>query len=68
MINGKPLVGLPGADPDKARLIAPGAPEHSEIHRRMIARLGGRMPLFGATQVDKEGAELIRKWIESLKK
>jgi glucose/arabinose dehydrogenase/mono/diheme cytochrome c family protein len=68
MINALPLVGLPGGDPDKIRLIVPGHPEHSDVYRRMATAGGGRMPLFGTSTVDKEGAALIAKWIKSLKK
>ena len=68
MINALPLVGLPGGDPDKIRLIVPGHPEHSDVYRRMATAGGGRMPLFGTSTVDEEGAALIAKWIKSLKK
>jgi uncharacterized repeat protein (TIGR03806 family) len=66
LIDKKPLVGIPGGDPKKARLIAPGEPEHSEIYRRMASPVIGKMPLFGTTTVDKQGVELIRQWIQSL--
>ena len=66
LINKKPLVGLPGIPADKIRLISPGKPEHSDLYRRMVSP-AGRMPLLGTSKVDVEGAELIKKWIESLK-
>jgi glucose/arabinose dehydrogenase/mono/diheme cytochrome c family protein len=62
----KPLVGLPGSS-EKTRLIAPGDPAHSDIYRRIATDQPGRMPLFGTTRVDKEGAQLIHDWIKSLK-
>jgi uncharacterized repeat protein (TIGR03806 family) len=62
----KPLVGLPGSN-EKSRLIAPGDPTHSDIYRRIATNQPGRMPLFGTTIVDKEGAKLIHDWIKSLK-
>ncbi len=66
-IDGRPLVGLPGVPLEEARLIAPGDPGRSEIYRRIETREAGRMPLLGNHHtVDKEGAELIRRWIESL--
>ena len=39
-----------------------------DVYRRMATNGGGRMPLFGTSTVDKEGAALIAKWIKSLKK
>jgi glucose/arabinose dehydrogenase/mono/diheme cytochrome c family protein len=66
-IDAKPLVGMPGSDPDKTRLVRPGHPEHSDIYLRMATDGPGRMPLFGTRTIDQAGAELIRRWIESLK-
>jgi glucose/arabinose dehydrogenase/mono/diheme cytochrome c family protein len=68
IINAKPLVGMPGTDPDKARLVVPGHPEHSDVYRRMATDGPGRMPLFGTSTVDKAGAELMRRWIEAMDK
>ncbi|MFT5129649.1 MAG: glucose/arabinose dehydrogenase/mono/diheme cytochrome c family protein [Rhodothermales bacterium] len=65
VIGGMPLVGLPDSAP-ATRLLVPGFPQHSDIYRRMATDGPGRMPLFGTSTVDKEGAELIRRWIESM--
>jgi len=66
LINEKPLVGIPGVSPEKVKLISPGKPEHSDIYRR-ISSPAGRMPLIGTSTIDYQGAELIKKWIKSLK-
>jgi glucose/arabinose dehydrogenase/mono/diheme cytochrome c family protein len=67
LINGRPLVGLPGVPMEEAKLIAPGDPDRSEIYRRIATVEMGKMPLLGNHHtVDEEGAELIRRWIESL--
>ena len=67
VIDTKPLVGMPDADPTHTRIVAPGAPEHSELLQRMAIEGPGRMPLIGSQRVDPAGVELIRRWIESLK-
>ena len=68
LINGRPLVGLPGVPLEEAKLVAPGDPERSEIYRRIKASDIGKMPLWGNHHtVDEEGAEIVRQWIESLK-
>jgi uncharacterized repeat protein (TIGR03806 family) len=67
LIHGKPLVGFPGGDMQKNRLVVPGSPSLSDLYRRMEYPSAGRMPLFGGTMVDKEGLELIKKWIEKMK-
>ena len=69
VIDARPMVGLPGIDPSEARLVLPGDPDRSEMYRRMVTEVAGRMPLLGGeTCSDVEGAELIRKWIESMDK
>lgn len=67
LINGRPLVGMPGVPMNEARLVAPGDADRSEIYRRMSSVAVGKMPLLGNhNTIDKEGVELIRRWIESL--
>ncbi|MEM8955570.1 MAG: PQQ-dependent sugar dehydrogenase [Verrucomicrobiota bacterium] len=66
LIGERPLVGLPGIDPNQARLIAPGQPHRSEIYRRMATHGVGKMPMLGGTLIDEKGANLIRKWIKTL--
>ena len=66
IMNAKPLVGLPGGDPEKVGVVVPGDAAHSDLYRRLATDGAGRMPLMGTSKVDKEGAELIRKWIESM--
>jgi hypothetical protein len=49
--------------------VTPGKPDHSEVYRRMTSIAIGKMPLLGNhNTIDQEGAELIRKWIESMEK
>ena len=50
-----------------ARLLVPGSPERSLIYHRMQLKKLGRMPHIASHVIDKEGSELIRKWIASLK-
>ncbi len=63
-VNAVPMVGLPGVE--NARVIAPGAPERSEILRRMQAEVTGRMPLIGSRLPDRKGIDLIHDWIENM--
>ncbi|MEY2880203.1 MAG: Quinoprotein glucose dehydrogenase precursor, partial [Verrucomicrobiota bacterium] len=63
LINGTPLVPLLGPD---ARVVAPGAPERSELLHRLLLKEGGRMPLIGGEKTDDEGVDLIRRWIASM--
>jgi len=63
-VNAVPLVGLPGIE--NARVIAPGAPQRSEILRRMQAEATGRMPLIGSRIPDRKGIDLIHEWIEKM--
>jgi len=52
----------------EARLVAAGEPGRSVLLER-ITRLGqGRMPPLATSVVDRDGAALIRKWIEQLPK
>ena len=64
LVGGKPLVPL--LDPS-SRIITPGAPDRSELFHRFTLKEGGRMPLIGSTQMDPEGAALLRSWIEGLR-
>jgi len=49
-----------------ARILSPGAPEHSVLFYR-LAKLGpGHMPRIGASVVDEDGLSLIYDWIASL--
>ena len=67
LINGRPLVGLPGVPLEEAKLVAPGDPDRSEIYRRIATAEAGKMPLLGNHYVvDEKGAALISRWIESL--
>ena len=63
-IDAVPMVGLPGVE--NARVIAPGAPERSELLRRMEAEHTGRMPLIGSRQLDRKGIDLIHEWIDKM--
>lgn len=64
---GLPLEGtlwLP--DPDRLRVVAPGAPEDSVLMERIARQDGSRMPPLGTDLVDEQGTALIREWIEAL--
>jgi uncharacterized repeat protein (TIGR03806 family) len=50
----------------EARLIAPGAPERSVLYKRITRRGEKQMPPISTNIVDKQGAELVKKWILSL--
>ena len=64
LVNGVPIVPLLGPD---SRLVVPGEPLRSELYHRVATASGGRMPLLGAQLPDKEGINLIRDWIASLR-
>jgi putative heme-binding domain-containing protein len=50
-----------------ARIIAPGDPARSVMLYRM-AKLGrGRMPHIGSYEVDREGLQLMARWVRQLK-
>jgi glucose/arabinose dehydrogenase len=63
LVNSTPLAPLLGGD---SRIVAPGAPERSELFHRFTLKEGGRMPLLGTAQTDSQGEALLRAWIESL--
>jgi putative heme-binding domain-containing protein len=49
-----------------AYLVAGGDPSRSTLYYRMAKTGHGRMPYVGSSVVDREGLELIARWIESL--
>ena len=51
-----------------ARLIAPGVPERSVLYKRITRRGEKQMPPISTNIVDKQGAELVKKWILSLER
>lgn len=48
------------------RIIAPGSPQRSMILERMKLEGLGRMPHIASKVVDKEGVELVEKWLASI--
>lgn len=48
------------------RVIVPGDPAHSVLLLRLATRGPGQMPPLASSLVDETGAELLRRWIESL--
>ncbi len=50
-----------------AKLIVPGHPEQSIIHRRISMTGLGRMPHIGSRVVDEKAARLIHDWIKGMK-
>jgi hypothetical protein len=60
---------LPGVPPDDSRIVAPGAPERSTLlHRMRSRRPSSQMPPIGTAIPDEDAVELVRRWIESLRK
>jgi uncharacterized repeat protein (TIGR03806 family) len=49
-----------------ARVLAPGAPEHSIASLRMHALDGKRMPPLGTRRIDEDGVRLVDEWIRGL--
>ncbi|MGI8979287.1 MAG: PQQ-dependent sugar dehydrogenase [Pirellulaceae bacterium] len=64
MIGVRPTQGTFGIH--AAQVIAPGDPFRSVLLYRMAKLGGGRMPHIGSMEVDREGVELIHKWIKEL--
>ena len=68
------LIDAPPVHPVTGRadwkLIASGAPDKSEVLRRIGARgpNSGQMPPLSSTRVDTRGVELMTEWCKSLKK
>ena len=64
------MVNVPPAQSDLAgagsKILKPGSPEESTLWQRMVSLGQGRMPTIGSNVVDKQGVELIEKWIKSL--
>ena len=49
-----------------ARIIASGSPERSTLLHRMVTRGAGQMPPLATSLVDRDAAQLLRQWIQSL--
>lgn len=64
MIDVRPAQGAFGIS--DARIIAPGDPNGSVLHYRMLKSGGGRMPRLGSDEVDEAGVQLIREWIAAM--
>ena len=64
-MNMRPALEELGAE--DAALINPGAPERSLIYLRMLSVNESRMPPLATSVVDREGAELIRRWIGGMR-
>jgi putative heme-binding domain-containing protein len=60
----RPALGTFGID--DASIIAPGDPSRSTLFYRMAKTGHGRMPYVGSALVDREGLDLVARWIESL--
>jgi uncharacterized repeat protein (TIGR03806 family) len=54
---------LGGAD---SRVVAPGAPQRSELFLRMVALEAGRMPTLASSRVDWDAVRIVGRWIERL--
>lgn len=53
---------------EKRKIVDPGKPDNSVLLNRMRASGGfTRMPFLGSSEIDHEAAEVIEKWIESMK-
>lgn len=64
LVDVEPAQGTLGVD--GARLLAPGHPERSILMQRILGERGGHMPPLGQKLVDRDGAELVERWIQSL--
>jgi len=64
MIGARPSQGTFGIY--AAQVIAPRDPFRSILLYRMAKLGGGRMPHIGSLEVDRDGVELIGRWIEQL--
>lgn len=63
LIGETPLHDIGGTD---MRVVAPGAPERSVLHKRMTTRGESQMPPSSTAIVDEQGAKLVAEWIRSL--
>ncbi|MCH7728897.1 MAG: heme-binding domain-containing protein, partial [Planctomycetes bacterium] len=59
----KPRIG-----PNDSKLVLPGDPARSELLLRMTQRGPGRMPNLATSLVDRQACDVVRQWIQSLKK
>jgi mono/diheme cytochrome c family protein len=66
VVGAKPVHALPGIE--DARIVAPGSPDRSVMWKRLSLRGRGQMPPIGSNEIDAAGRDLIRQWIESLRR
>lgn len=64
LIDAMPVLG--GFGLDRPRLVAPGAADRSVLLYRMASSGPGRMPQLGCQTVDRDGLQLVARWIDSL--
>jgi hypothetical protein len=58
---------VPGIEPERSRILAPGEPELSSLVYRMRSRrAAAQMPPVGSVIPDQAGLALVQRWIESL--
>jgi hypothetical protein len=48
------------------QIVNPGSPENSTVLQRMLTLGTFRMPALATSRVDREGAEVVQQWIQSL--
>jgi len=60
-IPEKPRVG-----PADSKILVPGNADRSELFLRMLHQGTGRMPSIASSEIDHDGLQAIRAWIESL--
>ncbi len=65
LYDTKPLHAFPALP--EGRLIAPGAPDRSILHRRITTRGTGQMPPMATSLRDEKAERLMADWIRSLK-
>ena len=64
LVNVPPTLTDAGA-PD-AKRVSRGLPDRSVLYLRLLDLGDDRMPPLASSVVDREGAEVVRRWIESL--
>lgn len=61
-----PSLGRLDAEPESARIIQPGRAGSSTLYLRTQNFSSFRMPPLGTSVLDREGTEVLRRWIEQM--
>jgi hypothetical protein len=52
----------------QALLVSPADPDRSLVYQRMLRTAGGRMPPLATSVVDEKHAQVVKEWIEQMKR